>query len=110
MQELGQKITHRQLDDKEFMHELQRKLLEEANEFDPDNPKAAEELADLLEVIEAAGQQPGTDFDGLRKIQLDRRAKRGAFSKRIYIERLDLADTDPWAAYYAKEPNRFKEI
>lgn len=110
MQELGQKITHRQLSDEEFLHELKRKLLEEADEFDSADPKAAEELADLLEVIETAGQQLGQSFDELRTLQLDRRAKRGGFDQRIFVERLDLADDDPWADYYANDPTRFKEV
>ena len=111
MQELGQKITHRQLDDKDFAHELKRKLLEEASEFDLKNPeKAAEELADILEVVEALGKEIGKDFGALREIQAARQKERGAFAQRIFIERLDLEDNDPWVTYYAKEPERFREV
>jgi len=110
MQELGQKITWRKLQDEEFLHELKRKLLEEAGEFNPEDPDAAKELADLMEVIEATGEQLGQNFESLRKLQLERRKKRGAFKDRVYIERLDLADDDPWADYYAKEPERFEEV
>lgn len=109
MQELGQKITYHRLEDEEFLRKLQKKLLEEAKEFDPDDPNALDELADLLEVIEATGKQLGKDFKGLRKLQLARRKKRGGFENRIYIERLDLEDGDPWVKYYAKDPQRFPE-
>ena len=109
MQALGQKVTHHKLNDEEFLHELKRKLFEETNEFDPKDPKTLQELADLLEVIEAAGQQHGQDFESLRKLQLERREERGSFGNRIYIERLDLADDDPWVKYYAAEPGRFPE-
>lgn len=34
MQELGQKITYHKLTDEEFLPELKKKLLEEAQEFD----------------------------------------------------------------------------
>lgn len=110
MQELGQKITHRQLNDQEFVQELQRKLLEEAKELDPKDPKAVDELADLLEVIETIGRELGHDFDSLRQIQKDRLKKRGGFEDRIFVERLDLEDSDPWADYYAKESDRFTEL
>ncbi len=110
MQELGQKITYRTLTRDEFRRELAKKLLEEANELDVEDSKAPKELADLLEVIERLGQELGKDFDELRKIQLQLREERGAFDKRIYVERLDLKDDDPWVKYYLKEPARFKEV
>lgn len=110
MQELGQKITHRQLNDQEFVQELQRKLLEEVKELDQKDPKVVDELADLLEVIEAIGRELGHDFDSLRQIQKDRLNKRGGFENRIFVERLDLDEGDPWADYYAKEPDRFTEV
>ena len=110
MQELGQKVTYRQLDDIEFVHELKRKLLEEANEFNPTDDKASKELADLLEVIETLGNQLGTDFENLRQLQLKIREERGGFQDRIFVERLDLQDHDPWVDYYTKEPGRFKEV
>jgi predicted house-cleaning noncanonical NTP pyrophosphatase (MazG superfamily) len=111
MQELEQVITHRTLDNAEFLQELQRKLLEECNEFDPDDPKeAANELADLLEVIETIGREIGADFETLRTIQSERREMRGGFTGRIYVERIDLKDEDPWVSYYASEPERFTEV
>jgi predicted house-cleaning noncanonical NTP pyrophosphatase (MazG superfamily) len=107
---IGQKPQYRTLEGPELLVELQRKLLEEAKEFDPNNKDAAKELADLLEVIEAIGQEIGKDFTQLRKIQTDLREERGGFDKKVYIGRLDMDDGDPWANYYAKEPDRFTEI
>lgn len=109
MQELGQRVTYHQLSDKDFLPALKDKLLEEAKELDPEDPKAADELADLLEVIESIGHELGKDFEELRDTQLKRREKRGSFSKRYYVESLELDDNDPWADYYAAEPDRFKE-
>jgi len=111
MQGMGQQVTHRKLDDAEYVRELRKKLLEEAGEFDTTKPEdALKELADVLEVVEALAKQIGTDFDGLRKLQAEIREKRGGFEDRTYVERLDLADDDPWAAYYAKDPERFKPV
>lgn len=110
MQNLGQTVTYRRLTDKDFVLELKRKLLEEAKEFDPSKPGALKELADLLEVIETASNQLGSSFADLRKLQLKLRTKSGAFEDRIFVERLDLANNDPWVAYYAAQPDRFTEL
>ena len=109
MQNLGQKIVHRRLSDEEFLHELKRKLLEEANELNLADAKLADELADLLEVIEAIGKQAQLDFAQLRRIQKQRRDKRGGFEDRVYVEQVTVADDDPWAAYYGRDPERFPE-
>src|SRR5579884_1388775 len=79
MQELGQKIVHRRLSDEEFLKELKRKLLEEAQELNLDDAKLADELADLLEVIETIGKQAKLDFSELRRLQEQRRKIRGSF-------------------------------
>lgn len=109
MQELGQQITFRKLTDQEILPEMGKKLLEEANEFSPSDPNAENELADLLEVIEQLGKELGKEFEALRILQLKRRKERGSFDERIYVERLDLADEDPWVKYYAADPIRFPE-
>jgi predicted house-cleaning noncanonical NTP pyrophosphatase (MazG superfamily) len=109
MQELGQRVTYRELTDKEFLPSLKEKILEEAKEFDPKDPKAIDELSDLLEVIEQIGKALGKDFETLRKAQLKRREKRGSFDKKIYVEYLELGDDDPWIKYYSAEPDRFPE-
>lgn len=110
MQKLGQQIVYRQLAKSELLPALKAKLLEEAGELDISDEKAPEELADLMEVIEAVGLELGHTFDQLRRLQLERRDKRGGFEQKIFIERLDLQDNDPWADYYAAEPDRFKEV
>ncbi len=107
----GQKPVTRTLNDAEYVRELVRKLREEAGELTADDVnEALKELADLLEVAEALAIALGADFDKLRKVQAERKAKRGGFAKRIYIERVDLTDDDPWVDYYAKEPARFPEV
>ena len=110
MQELGQQITYHKLADEDFLPELKRKLLEEAHELDLAAENAGNELADLLEVIDQIRQELQIDAKDLDDVQRQRREKRGSFQDRIYVERVDLADDDPWAAYYAKEPSRFPEV
>lgn len=111
MQLLGQKVTYRKLNDREYLAALAAKLQEEAGELKTDDKEEAiKELADVLEVIDTLVIILGTDIAKVRKVQAERKAKRGGFAKRLYVERLDLQDDDPWADYYAKEPERFKEI
>lgn len=111
MQGMGQRVVSKKLSDAAYLHELSRKLVEEASEFKPGDPKEAlKELADILEVVEALAAEFGADFDKLRAVQAERKAKRGGFTDRTYVESVTLADDDPWAAYYAKEPERFKEV
>ena len=110
MVELGQQPSHKVLTKKEFLIALKAKLLEEAKEFDPNDPHALKELADILEVIETAAQELGTDFEKLRELQMTTRKKRGAFDDKIYIKDLTLQDDDQWVDYYASEPERFPEV
>jgi len=110
MVELGQQPSHKVLTKKEFLIALKAKLLEEAKEFDPNDPHALKELADILEVIETAAQELGTDFEKLRELQMTTRKKRGAFDDKIFIKALTLQDDDQWVDYYASEPERFPEV
>lgn len=112
MQALGQQVEYHRLTDDDFLVELKKKLLEEANEFinSTDQAKALDELADLLEVIEFLGKELNSDFEALRNLQAERRAKNGGFADRIYVERVSLKNDDPWVEYYAANPDRFPEI
>jgi predicted house-cleaning noncanonical NTP pyrophosphatase (MazG superfamily) len=110
MQELGQQVTYHRLDDKDFLPELKRKLLEEANELNLADKDIGKELADLLEVIDQIRFELKIEPKALVKLQRELREKRGSFNDKIYVERVDMADEDPWAAYYAKEPERFPEV
>jgi len=71
------------LDHKEFYSALVEKLYEEVNEFaENDN---IEELADILEVIDAIIIAKGATKEQVRLIQEDKRAKRGGFEERILL-------------------------
>lgn len=110
MQELGQQITYHKLSDEDFLPELKRKLVEEATELQASEETSISELADIQEVIDQICRELHISAADLQTEQAKRREKRGGFDDRIYVERLDLKDDDPWAAYYAKEPDRFIEI
>jgi predicted house-cleaning noncanonical NTP pyrophosphatase (MazG superfamily) len=81
--ESGKKCNTKQLDDKSFLPELEKKLIEEVNEYD--DSKDVEELADLLEVIYRISELRGVNSDKLDKIRKDKTEKRGKFDSNLFL-------------------------
>jgi predicted house-cleaning noncanonical NTP pyrophosphatase (MazG superfamily) len=76
-------ITHI-ADDQEYEIKLKEKLKEEVAEFLKDsNP---EELADILEVVYALGDNLGVDTKELEKIRAEKADKRGGFKEKIILD------------------------
>ena len=80
----GRNATFRIMEDEEYSKELNRKLLEGCHEFIEEND--SEELADVMEVIEAIVELKDIQWDKVRKIQEEKRNKKGAFNEKIYLE------------------------
>jgi len=119
MEAKGQQVVHRRLDNLSFYRETGRKVMEETAELDPTatRDKIVTELADRKEALLTADEadkdlmaELGIAPEEVEAARLKRREERGGFDERMYVESVTLADDDPWAAYYAKEPDRFKEI
>lgn len=73
--------------EEEFEAKLSAKLTEEVQEFLAAAPeKRGEELADILEVIDALQSYYGIEEDEVRKIKIKKADERGGFSKRIILE------------------------
>lgn len=73
------------LSQEEYLQELKKKLLEETNEFlESEN---IEELADIEEVILAILDTTNQTRNNLEDIRLKKVKKRGAFNKRIFLEK-----------------------
>jgi predicted house-cleaning noncanonical NTP pyrophosphatase (MazG superfamily) len=109
MKDMGQIVVHRLLADKEErLNALANKGIEEASEFSK-NP-SLDELADELETIKARGEEMGYDMGTIEKRRQQRFSERGGFDRGIYVETVELADSDPMVAYYANEPDRFPEV
>lgn len=73
------------LSQEEYLQELKKKLLEETNEFL--ESEALEELADIEEVILAILDATNQTRNNLEDIRLKKVKKRGAFNKRIFLEK-----------------------
>lgn len=79
------KIPHtRILSDEEYAHFLVLTLHEEVQEYVQD--KNTEELADILEVVYALGKVHNASSEDLENIRKEKAKKRGAFTKKVYLE------------------------
>ena len=71
------------LSDDQYSKELNKKLTEEVGEYL--ESRELDELADVLEVIDAICKARGTSMDGLQKIRAEKFKKRGGFSEKIFM-------------------------
>ena len=85
--ESGRKCKYRILDDEEYLKELNKKVLEEANEFIEKD--SIEELGDLMGVLNAIMKQKGYSIEEVKKIMKVKEQKKGAFNNKIYLEYVD---------------------
>lgn len=68
--------------EEEYKEELIKKLIEETSEFSAAGEP--EELADVLEVIEALRKLP--DYENIEKLRLEKLEERGGFDERIILK------------------------
>lgn len=83
----GAKPITRILNDEEYLKELNKKLLEEVKEYLESGE--IEELADIEEVILAILNTKGESREKLEEIRKNKVLKRGAFNKKLFLERED---------------------
>ena len=72
------------LSDEDDLTLLDQKLNEELTEYQ--ESKSLEELADLLEVMQAAVKARGWTLEDLERVRADKAAKRGGFEKKILLK------------------------
>lgn len=72
------------LSDENYLHLLDEKLNEELAEYQ--ESKSLEELADLLEVIQAVVKARGWTLEELEQVRSDKAAERGGFEKKILLK------------------------
>ena len=83
----GRKCTVEVLSDEDYLSHLNRKLVEEVNEYIESGD--VEELADLEEVLRAILDAKGVDYNAFEEIRLNKVNKRGAFKKRLLLKDTD---------------------
>ena len=72
------------LSDEGYIHRLDQKLNEALAEYQ--ESKSLDELADLLEVVQAVVKARGWTLEELEQIRADKAAKRGGFEKKILLK------------------------
>lgn len=77
------------LSDEDYISLLDQKLNEELAEYQEN--KSLEELADLLEVMQAVVKARGWALEELEQVRADKASKRGGFEKRILLK--EVVDT-----------------
>lgn len=85
--ENDRKSKYRILSDDEYLKELNKKVIEEANEFIEEN--SIEELGDLMEVLNAIMKLKGYKMEDVNIAMKKKVDKKGSFNDRIYLEYVD---------------------
>ena len=80
----GESCTFHIASEQEYAIKLAEKLREETEEFL--HTPNAEELADILEVLEAFLAMHNLTWNQVRQVQEEKRAQRGGFSKKYILE------------------------
>ncbi len=75
------------LSDAEYIRFLEEKLNEEVAEYQKD--KNIEEMADVLEVLQAICIANGYSLEKLEEKRAQKATERGGFSKRIFLESVE---------------------
>jgi predicted house-cleaning noncanonical NTP pyrophosphatase (MazG superfamily) len=73
--------------DGDYLEALKDKLVEEALEVK--EGLEAEELADVMEVVQAIAKQLGVSLKDIEKLQHKKNQTNGSFKKRIFLESVD---------------------
>jgi predicted house-cleaning noncanonical NTP pyrophosphatase (MazG superfamily) len=102
----GAKPHYRVLSDKQHKFELVNKIIEEAQEITKANQNdvAAEQAVDDLK------EKLGLTGADIAKAQKAKNKKNGPFKKGIYIDYVEIDETDKWTEYYRKNADRYPEI
>ena len=80
----GKKCVCETLSDEDYISLLDQKLNEELAEYQ--ESKSLEELADLLEVVQAVVKARGWTWEELEQVRADKASKRGRFEKKILLK------------------------
>lgn len=79
----GRQCNYKILDDSEYLKELNKKLIEEVNEFVELNE--IEELADVFEVIETIMNHLNYTVENVNIIKQKKAEKNGSFKEKIFL-------------------------
>ncbi len=108
----GARIEYRILiDDTEFDRALRKKLIEEAKEVAAASiDELAEELADVILVVEDITKLHGITEEKFTEIKREKIAKRGGLDKRHYVTKASYPEDHWMVDHCLKSPDQYPEI
>jgi len=83
IEEQGKKCSYHRLEEEAYQQELDKKLLEEVNEWTADHN--IEEMADIIEVIEAIQKSHQLEKEKIERVRLKKKDKKGGFEEKFYL-------------------------
>ncbi|MBM3192999.1 MAG: hypothetical protein FJZ59_02050 [Chlamydiae bacterium] len=112
MQELKSIIHWQRLTDAEYDYQLRQKLLEESREVcrASSRQELMQELADVLEIIEALSAANKIPFEEVKTIQLKKKAERGGFEGRKFVTIAEHLEGSFGEKYCLADPEKYPEI
>ncbi|MGE7633613.1 nucleoside triphosphate pyrophosphohydrolase [Bacillus paramycoides] len=83
----GKTCTTKTLSENEYIKEIYKKTQEELTEYleAKTKPHKLEELADLLELVNALAEHEGTTLEEINSIRKKKAEERGGFSDRVFL-------------------------
>lgn len=112
MRDKGYIVHEKSLDHNEFIAKLMDKLFEEADEVAKalSKEELMEELADMLEVMQALSEASGITLRQLEEKRLHKRAIKGGFDRKIYTPYIDIEESNPEIDYYLVRSQQYPEM
>lgn len=91
IEKTGKAYTTSILNDEQYIEELKNKITEELEEYTKANNdrEAVEELADILEVINALALHLGSTIEEVEKIRKMKAEKRGGFQEKVFLHEVE---------------------
>lgn len=109
----GHTLKYRELSDVELKEKLREKLHEESDEIpirERSDTEIIEEIGDVQQVLDDLKRQYNITNEQVESAQQAKFAKKGGFAKGVYVESVQLSESDEWVAYYRKSPEKYPEV
>ena len=107
----GASPAYRQLSPEEHEQALIEKIIEEAQEINTAPPEErASEIADVQQALDDLKERYGLSDENIKRAQIAKTEKNGAFKKGYFIDSVELDENDEWVAYYRQHADRYPEI
>jgi predicted house-cleaning noncanonical NTP pyrophosphatase (MazG superfamily) len=102
---------YKMLTGKELYEALLLKLVEEADEVRDarSRQELIEELADVLEVIDALCKTQGISMEEIAPVKEAKLKERGGFEAGLYIETVHVDDDNPKVEHFRLSPDKYPE-